>query len=138
MKKNKKKSKGKSANVIQKKRKPAFKRYKLYLSSEDATLRGFEFSGNTILNYTSTNKVVAIPDKINSITITSVSEMAFRNKALKEIYIPENIEFIPYDSFLGNPRAKITVDRKNPFYMSWYYKVYNKEGTILISGSFRE
>lgn len=138
MKKNKKKSKGKSVNVTKKKRKPAFKRYKLYLSSEDANLRGFEFSGNTILNYTSTNKIISIPDEINRMTITSISEAAFRDKSLKEIYIPENIEFIPYDSFLGNPRAKITVDRKNPFYMSWDYKVYNKEGTILISGSFRE
>ncbi|MDY0236913.1 MAG: hypothetical protein RBR71_12880 [Gudongella sp.] len=138
MKINKKKSKRKSANVMKKKRKPAFKRYKLYLSSEDATLRGFEFSGNTIINYASTNKIVTIPDKINNMTITSICETTFRDKSLKEIFIPKNIEYIPYDSFLGNPRAKITVDRSNKFYMSWDYKVYNKAGTILISGSHYE
>ena len=59
-------------------------------------------SGDTITGYTCSDKQVAIPSKINDISITSIGDRAFQHKGLTSVKIPCGITYIGVSAFEGS------------------------------------
>ena len=62
-----------------------------------------------ITNYTGKNKTVHIPRQIQGMSITVIGDMAFFNKGITEIFIPESVTSIGRMTFVGNDITSITI-----------------------------
>ena len=54
-------------------------------------IKSFRVSGNTIKEYTGTQKDIAIPSVINGVTITSIGDSAFNENQLTSVTIGANV-----------------------------------------------
>jgi len=69
----------------------------------------FFVSGNTIERYLRTQKDVVIPSVINGVIITSIGKLAFYNKQLTSVTIPNSVTSIGYSAFSNNQLTSVTI-----------------------------
>ena len=87
----------------------------------------------TIDKYIGTNSDVAIPNYIQDLPVTKLGIDAFRYTPVVNLYIPENVEFIPAETFFDSQcLTHIIVDNNNPFLKSVDGVLYNKNVTKIL------
>lgn len=71
------------------------------LTYEDFTFEVQEDGTLSVTDYTGGDEIVAIPEEIDGITVTAISDMAFAHcTALRWVYIPEGVAYIGADAFV--------------------------------------
>jgi len=69
----------------------------------------FTFADGTITGYNGTETAVVIPSQINGQAVTKIGEMAFYNKQLTSVTIPNSITIIESMAFCDNKFTNVTV-----------------------------
>jgi hypothetical protein len=71
----------------------------------------FEFNpeGGIITGYTGSGPDVIIPDRIDGIPVTAISNSVFKDRNLTSVSIPDNIKNIGPNAFAGNKLEKVVI-----------------------------
>jgi hypothetical protein len=71
----------------------------------------FEFNpeGGIITGYTGSGQELVIPDRIDGIPVTAISNSAFKDKNLTSVSIPDNVKNIGPNAFAGNKLEKVVI-----------------------------
>jgi len=71
----------------------------------------FEFNpeGGIITGYTGLARDVVIPERIDGVTVTAISNSVFKDKNLTSVSIPDNVKNIGPNAFTGNKLEKVVI-----------------------------
>ena len=71
----------------------------------------FEFNpeGGIITGFNGTGSEVIIPDRIDGVPVTAISNSVFKDKKLTSVSIPDNIKNIGPNAFAGNKLEKVVI-----------------------------
>ncbi len=99
----------------------------------DTTGFSYDAQTGTLLGYTGTQKVLALPDNLGGTAITSLGEDLFSGQELSTVTIPASVTQISPETFAGKIRANIEVDPKNTAFSSENGMLYTKDRQTLLS-----
>lgn len=65
-------------------------------------------------------------------TITAIEEMAFRERSVRSINLPDALEYIGYGAFLGSDKINFRLSNNHPYFATINGSLYNKSNKELL------